>query len=40
MFLREELTDDWLRPEGKTLEELDALLSEKQSTRYSYAAAA
>ena len=40
VFLREDLIGDWLNPEGKTLEELDALLGEKQPAYYSHAMAA
>lgn len=40
VFLREDLISDWLTPKKKTLEELVALLSEKQPAYYSHAMAA
>jgi len=40
VFLSESLLDDWLRPNGKPLLDLDALLDHKQSTYFSNALAA
>ena len=40
VFLREDLIGDWLRPTGKALGELDALLEHKQPTYYSHKLAA
>ncbi len=40
VFLRSDLIDQWLRPAGQSLEQLDALLDHTQPTHYSHALAA
>jgi putative SOS response-associated peptidase YedK len=40
VFLNHNLIDEWLRPAGKSSQQLDSLLDEKQPTFYSHAVAA